>query len=92
MTARSEQVSDWNAVASAGEGEFRAARRLLEPWGAVGRTGYYNLLAARLADPQAFLGEFARRLEVEPGLRNFVSGRSLWTREELRRYAFLGVD
>lgn len=73
MTARPDPVSDWNAVACAGEGEFRAARRLLEPWGAVGRTGYYNVLAVRLADPDAFLADFARRLEAEPGLRNFVS-------------------
>lgn len=73
MSARPEHVIDWNAVACAGEGEFRAARRLLEHWGAVGRTGYYNVLAVRLADPEAFLEDFARRLEAEPGLRNTVS-------------------
>lgn len=66
MTRRPKEMPDWNLVASAREGEFVSAIRLLEEWGPVSRTRYYNVLVAKVGDPAAFAEEFRTRVEAEP--------------------------
>jgi tRNA(Ser,Leu) C12 N-acetylase TAN1 len=63
----------WNVVATChGEG-FRDAIRLLGRHGEVARTGYHNLLVARVPEPMAFAETLAAEMQAEPGLANFLS-------------------
>ena len=64
---------EWNVVVTLPERTFREARRILGRWGRVQRTGYYNVLGMRVADPNAFLADFAAAVAETPGLLNFVS-------------------
>lgn len=66
-------ASDWNVVVTLAEQGFRDAVRLLRRWGTVTRTHYYNVLAMKVSDPDAFLADFAAAVAAEPGIRNFVS-------------------
>ena len=64
---------DWNVVITLPEDTFRQARRMLTRWGRVEATGYYNVLVMHVADPHAFLADFAAVVAETPGLLNFVS-------------------
>lgn len=63
----------WNVVATLPEQTFREACRLLGHWGKVKRTRFYNVLAVRVDDPDAFLRDFAAAVTESPGLLNIVS-------------------
>ncbi|GAB4279158.1 MAG: hypothetical protein Kow0092_34950 [Deferrisomatales bacterium] len=65
--------ADWNVVASAREGEFRAAIRALGEWGPVHRTPYYNVLVLRVDEPSGFAERFAERVRQEPGVLNCLA-------------------
>lgn len=65
--------ADWNVVVTLSEQGFRDAVRLLRKWGTVRRTGYYNVLAMKVEDPQTFLSDVTEALAANPGIRNFVS-------------------
>lgn len=64
---------DWNVVVTVLEDSFRDACRLLQRWGPVRRTAYYNLLVVTVDDPVRFLVDFAAAVAESPGLLNFVS-------------------
>jgi hypothetical protein len=66
-------MRDWNVVVTTQPDGYRDACRLLEEYGALERTDFYNVLVMKVADPFAFLAAFAARLVEEPGLLNFVS-------------------
>lgn len=66
-------TADWNVVITLAEQGFRDAVKLLRKWGTVTRTAYFNVLAMKVDDPQAFLTDFAAALAQSPGIRNFVS-------------------
>lgn len=72
-TRRVPKLANWNVVVTLPENTFREARRMLSRWGPVERTGYYNVLVMRVADPNAFLADFASAIAETPGLLNFVS-------------------
>jgi len=55
-------------VATARQGRFAGAIRLLGGWGPVSRTEYYNVLVLRADDPRAVLGELTRMGEDAPDL------------------------
>lgn len=71
--AERHQATDWNVVVTLQEGSYGAARKLLAKWGTVHRTGFYNVLALTVADPRAFLDQFAAAVSQSPGILNFVS-------------------
>lgn len=64
---------DWNVVVTALKDSVRDACRLLQRWGSVRRTAYYNVLAMTVDDPIRFLADFAAAVSASPGLLNFVS-------------------
>jgi len=66
-------MHDWNVVATVHTDGFREACRLLEQYGPVRRTGFYNVLVMKVEDRQAFMDALAARIGEEPGLLNFIS-------------------
>jgi tRNA(Ser,Leu) C12 N-acetylase TAN1 len=64
---------DWNVVVTVLEQSFRDAVRLLRRWGSVSRTPYYNVLAMKVGNADAFLADFAATFAASPGILNFVS-------------------
>jgi tRNA(Ser,Leu) C12 N-acetylase TAN1 len=73
MVRRAPQPTDWNVLVTLPETTFREARRMLSHWGRIAPTGYYNVLVMHVADPDAFLTDFATAVAETPGLLNFVS-------------------
>ena len=65
-------VSDWNAVASTGEGAYTQARALLKALGKVGDTRYHNVLVLRVGDVRAALEALRGRAEADPEVRRLV--------------------
>ena len=72
-TRRAPQAADRNVLVTLPENTFREARQLLLRWGRVELTGYYNVLVMHVANPDAFLADFASAVAEAPGLLNFVS-------------------
>lgn len=64
----SRRLADWNVVATVRGRGFVEACRVLEPFGELRRTGYYNVLVMRVEDPARFLEEFGRRVAMMPSL------------------------
>ncbi len=71
--SRATRAIDWNVVVTVAEQSFREALNLLRKWGTVGRTAYYNVLAMKVANADAFLADFAAAVADSPGILNFVS-------------------
>jgi tRNA(Ser,Leu) C12 N-acetylase TAN1 len=72
-TPHATKPADWNVVVTLPEQTFHEAWRVLSRWGQVRRTGYQNVLALRVADPDRFLADFSQAVAESPGLLNFVS-------------------
>lgn len=66
-------MKDWNVVASVRGYEFRSAVRLLEQWGPVERTDYYNVVVLRVEDVAKFADELWQRIDAEPGILNTIA-------------------
>lgn len=65
--------ANWNVVVTALEDSFRDAYRLLQRWGSVRRTPYFNVLVMAVEDPIHLLRDFAAAVAENPGYLNFVS-------------------
>ncbi len=48
-------MKEWNVVVTVHEGGFSRARRLLEQFGQVEKTGFFNILVMRAAEPDRLL-------------------------------------
>ncbi|MBI5018040.1 MAG: hypothetical protein HZB55_21450 [Deltaproteobacteria bacterium] len=59
-------MKDWNVVASAQPEGYRRARRILETWGPVAKTDYFNVLVARVDDEETLLEGLRAAAEKEP--------------------------
>lgn len=66
-------MDDWNVVVTTEPDGFGEAVALLAPLGAVGRTGFYNVLVLKVDDVGSFLDELDRRAEQEPRLHETLS-------------------
>jgi tRNA(Ser,Leu) C12 N-acetylase TAN1 len=66
-------VPDWNVIVTLSEPTFRIARKLLARWGRLRHTDFHNVEVMAVADPAAFIREFAAALEQEPGILNAMS-------------------
>lgn len=81
-------MHDWNAVITVREGEFANACRLLEPFGPVRKTDFYNTLVMRAADPFRLLANLHGAAAGNPGIFAAIS-RFLPTE---RRFSFRSVE
>ncbi len=62
-------MEDWNVVVTANEGGFRRACDLLQRFGRVTATSYFNVLTLRVEDGAAFLKALERELADDPEAR-----------------------
>lgn len=61
-------MQDWNAVITVQDGGYNQALKLLEPFGPVARTDYYNILVMRSGDPLQLLDALIAKGERAPGI------------------------
>lgn len=66
-------MRDWNAVITVHEGGFAPACRLLEPFGPVRKTEFFNILVLRAVDPFRVLAELQDQLVGNPAIAAWVS-------------------
>ncbi|MBI5440479.1 MAG: hypothetical protein HY900_04625 [Deltaproteobacteria bacterium] len=73
-------MKDWNVVASVQPEGYSRGRRLLETWGSVAKTDYFNVLVARVDDVEALLEGLRSAAEKEPRILHTL-GRVVPARE-----------
>lgn len=66
-------MHDWNAVITVREGGFVPACRLLEPFGQVRKTEFFNTLVMRADDPFGLLAELQGQIAGNPDIAAWVS-------------------
>jgi tRNA(Ser,Leu) C12 N-acetylase TAN1 len=66
-------MGDWNVVITVRDGGFARARRLLQQFGPVRRTGFYNVLLLRVDDVHHLLEELRQRVAEDARILDFVS-------------------
>lgn len=66
-------MRDWNAVITVHEGGFASACRLLEPFGPVRKTEFFNTLVMRAADPFQLLADLHGQLADNPSIAAWIS-------------------
>ncbi|HEY5975901.1 MAG TPA: hypothetical protein VIU41_14285, partial [Geobacteraceae bacterium] len=64
---------DWNAVITVHEGGFVPACRLLEPFGPVRKTEFFNLLVMRATDPFRLMADLHGQLAANPAITTWIS-------------------
>lgn len=62
-------MHDWNVVVSVRSECYQWVRQRLREYARVDRTDYYNILALRVEDPDAFIEELCRATVADPRLR-----------------------
>jgi len=66
-------MHDWNVVVSVRSDCYQWARQRLREYARVDRTDYYNILALRVDDPDAFVEELCRATIADPRLRDCLA-------------------
>jgi hypothetical protein len=66
-------MHDWNAVITVHEGGFVPACRLLEPFGPVRKTEFFNILVMRSHDPFHLLADLQEQLGTNPAIASWIS-------------------
>ena len=66
-------MHNWNAVITVREGGFAPVCRLLGPLGTVWKTGFFNTLVMRAADPFQLLAELQGQLADNPVITVWLS-------------------
>ncbi|HEY6007332.1 MAG TPA: hypothetical protein VIU40_03350 [Geobacteraceae bacterium] len=66
-------MRDWNAVITVHEGGFAPACRLLEPFGPVKKTEFFNTLVMRVPDPFQLLADLHVQLAANPAIGTWIS-------------------
>jgi tRNA(Ser,Leu) C12 N-acetylase TAN1 len=64
---------DWNVVVSVHEDGYKHALRLLQPFGRLQPTDYYNVLVMKVDEISAFVEQFAALVAETPGVLNDIS-------------------
>lgn len=59
-------MRDWNVVITVNDDGYNKARVLLEQFGPVSRTDYFNILLMQVSDPQQFLDQLRGEAERDP--------------------------
>lgn len=66
-------MQDWNVVVSVHDGGFTRACQLLDRFGQVKRTNFYNVLVMKVEDRAAFLDGFSELATVVPDILAVIS-------------------
>jgi len=66
-------MHDWNAVITVHEGGFVPACRLLEPFGPVRKTEFFNTLVMRAPDPFRLMADLHGQLATNPAISSWIS-------------------
>ena len=66
-------MHDWNVIISIHERGFRETIRLLEPFGSINRTDYFNVLVMKTDDIELLKETLWREITESPGILNFIS-------------------
>ena len=66
-------MRDWNAIITVHEGGFVEACRLLEPFGRVQKTDFFNILVMRAADPFQVLATIHEQLAGNADIARWIS-------------------
>lgn len=66
-------MRDWNVVVTANEDGYNRVRKLLQRYGKIASTEFYNVLVMRVADRAALLEDLGERVTESPGLMNDIS-------------------
>ena len=66
-------MRDWNVVVTVNEDGYRRVRRMLERYGAMAPTDFYNVMVMRVADPEGLMSDLQNRIQDSPGLMNDLS-------------------
>lgn len=80
--------SNWNVVATTQASEFSRAKQLLERFGEVETTDFFNVLVLKVDDVQKFLEAYLERARIDPRLAKCVSR----IRPMARIFRFAGAD
>lgn len=59
-------MKEWNVVVTVREGGFTKARKLLEQFGEVQKTGFFNILVMRAADPAGLMSSLEESKVRDP--------------------------
>ena len=62
-------MHDWNVVVSVHDGGYKRARQILEEFGRVSRTDFYNMLMLQVDDISAMLENLRERLSTDDEVR-----------------------
>jgi tRNA(Ser,Leu) C12 N-acetylase TAN1 len=66
-------MKDWNVVISIREGFFKEACVLLEQFGAVSKTGFFNVLVMRVEDTSLLVEKLREQLATETAAARFLA-------------------
>ncbi len=66
-------MRDWNVVVTVREGGFVPACRLLEPYGLVKKSEFFNILTMRADDPRWLLVELHRQLAGSTAIAGWIA-------------------
>jgi len=66
-------MQDWNVIVTIREKGFKEAVELLEQFGPVSRTDFFNVLVMKTADIQKMLQALGKEIEENPGTLNLIS-------------------
>jgi len=66
-------MTDWNVVVSVHDRGYKRARELLEPYGRVHETDYYNVLTMTVDDTGTFLERLGKLVDVVPEVLEVIS-------------------
>lgn len=59
-------MQDWNVVVSVYDGAYNEARTLLERFGTVSKTDFFNILSMRVPDPRQLMETLRSEFEQDP--------------------------
>ncbi|MBE9502705.1 MAG: hypothetical protein IME96_00845 [Proteobacteria bacterium] len=66
-------MKDWNVVITVHEGKFREAFNLLEPFGQVGKSEFFNVLVMKADDIQKMMKTLLWRISEKPAILSIVA-------------------
>jgi tRNA(Ser,Leu) C12 N-acetylase TAN1 len=66
-------MHDWNAVITVRDGGFAPTCRLLEEFGLVRNSGFFNTLVMRTGDPFQLLADLQEQLAANPAISSWIS-------------------
>jgi tRNA(Ser,Leu) C12 N-acetylase TAN1 len=66
-------MRDWNVVVTVREKGFILACELLEEFGRIQKTAYFNVLVMKVENAQEFLEGLQKEISQDPGIMNFLA-------------------